>query len=74
MINKVIGLLGLLEGKSGTWYTSRSISKEQAYKMLRQKTEEDFGYDVKAWREYFEQFDINTVDGYRAAFKGEVKM
>lgn len=31
------------------------VPKEEAYEQLKYMTEEDFGYDAKKWREWFEE-------------------
>ena len=44
-------LLNGLEGTSDP-NTLHYISREAAYQELKQRTGQDFGYDIKKWREY----------------------
>lgn len=60
-------LLGLLQGYSSSHMSSKRMSKEQAYERLKKLTKEDFGYDIEAWKEYFDQHD------YYTSFKGMPK-
>jgi uncharacterized membrane protein YkvA (DUF1232 family) len=51
----------LLRALSGSWFRAwwrwgdrYWLTKEQALKILKFKTRQDFGYDVKAWRKWFD--------------------
>jgi hypothetical protein len=47
-------LLRGLEGRSDP-NSLPYISREAAYRELRQRTGQDFGYDVEKWRDYLRQ-------------------
>lgn len=57
-----------------SYVSKHSLSKEDAYRILKEMTEEDFGYDVEAWENYFEQYDLGTMEGFKVVFKGQVKI
>jgi len=48
----------LLHALSGSWFQWRDryyLTKEQALVLLKDYTGQDFGYDVEAWRRWFDE-------------------
>lgn len=43
------------------------------YEYLKEITDEDFGYDIESWEHYFNQYDLETSDGLKLAFKGQLR-
>lgn len=59
---KQLGVKSLLRALSGSWFRNWFrwrdrywLTKENALKILRQETGQDFGYDVDAWRNWFNE-------------------
>jgi hypothetical protein len=46
-----------LKDLQGHWFrwSRYQLTKEQALKVLQRMTGQDFGYDVKAWRKWFDE-------------------
>lgn len=53
------GLVRNLEGKVDERNRKLFLTKEDALKMLKEKTGQDFGFEVKEWREWLKK------NGYR---------
>jgi len=49
------GLLLNLEQKIDFKRRRDYLSKEEAYRLLKKETGQDFGYDVKAWRDWLKK-------------------
>ncbi len=70
-VRHIYAYIGVLAGESTHFLADGVLSKEQKLSYLKEMTDEDFGYDAKAWEDYFDQYDLYTLEGIRAAFKGK---
>jgi len=69
----VFGYIYILEERPNHIISVNALSKEDVVEHLKYLTDEDFGYDAEAWRNYFKQYDLWTDEGLKAAIKGKIK-
>lgn len=69
----VFGYIFILEEKPNHIISVDALSKEDVIKHLKYLTDEDFGYDAAARRNYFQQHDLWTDSGLKAALKGKIR-
>lgn len=71
-VQAISEFIRVLEGTANEPMT-RSFTKEGVLNFLKELTDEDFGYDGQAWRNYFRQYDLWSFEEAEVALKGRFR-